>query len=139
MVEVIALAAVCLAVIGFAIWTTTKILAASRGEFAALAAANVAAVRAERAEYERDAATKALAAEHERSKALEAYVNEIAANPNADLAADDVAGRLRRLLASQAAAPTGDPLPSVSDGAVLADPASSELHDTGPDGLLRPE
>lgn len=99
-------------------------------------------VRAERADFELKSATSALAVERARVFALEDYVatQAIDTDPNADLADDDVAGRLLRLSrklggAAAEAHPRGsvhrEAEPAVRDEVAPAGP--------GPDDLLRPE
>lgn len=134
------LAGIVLANLALVTFLIVKLLSATSARADALAVIATLTVRAERAEFELAATTKELATERTRSKALEAYVQEIQESQNADLAADDVVTRLRRLLALQGdpSAP-GDPLPTIAEPAVPPLVAPAGVHEPGPDELLRPE
>ena len=134
-----AVVAIVAAVLAFATFALVTIMRAKSSENAALAVARDQQSRAERAELQRDSLEHDLATERARSKALEDYADELDANPNADLAPDDVAGRLRRLLPHDAkAAPAGDPVRGSAEPAVPPHSAEDGGDGAGPDDLLRP-
>ena len=99
-------------------------------------------VEADRLTFELAAEKKARKDADARATAMEAYVAEIEESPNADLDPSDVASRIRRVLlarAAEAANTTGDPVRPDGEPAVRDDIPAEELHEPGPDDLLRPE
>lgn len=103
-------------------------------------------VELERKTFELGNANTALDIERTRAAALEEYVDSQAQDldPNADLAPDDLAGRLSRLsrkLGATAAEahPGRSPVRREAVAAVPSKPSAEDVHKPGPDDLLRPD
>lgn len=99
-------------------------------------------IAGERSDFELKQAQAALTLHKARADALEEYVAHDAAetDPNADLAPDDVAGRVLRLSRRWgAAAAEAHPGSAVRAGGEPAVHSTAAEEAPGPDGLLRPE